>query len=82
MARKSALHENVEPIGLSREAAAEYIGVGVTLFAQMVDDGRMPKPKEINNRLVWNREALRRAFEALPDRDTEAGMLRFAPVSA
>jgi hypothetical protein len=32
---------------LSRAQAAEYIGVDVTKFDEMVDDGRMPKPKRI-----------------------------------
>jgi hypothetical protein len=36
----------------------------------MVKDGRMPGPKLINSRTVWDRFALDRAFEALPDRDS------------
>jgi len=40
-------------LGLSRAEAAEYIGVGVSLFDQMVADGRMPQPKLINTRKVW-----------------------------
>jgi hypothetical protein len=35
----------------------------------MVRDGRMPGPKLINTRTIWDRLALDRAFEALPDRD-------------
>jgi hypothetical protein len=54
-------------IGLSRAQAAEYIGVGVTLFDQMVEDGRMPKPKLINSRKVWQRQRLDEAFGELPE---------------
>jgi predicted DNA-binding transcriptional regulator AlpA len=54
-------------IGLSRAEAAEYVGVGVTLFDQMVGDGRMPKPKLINSRKVWHRQQLDAAFAALPE---------------
>jgi hypothetical protein len=33
-----------------RGQAAEYIGVGVPKFEEMLDDGRMPKSKRINRR--------------------------------
>jgi predicted DNA-binding transcriptional regulator AlpA len=56
------------PIGLSRENSADYVGVGTTLFDQMVGDGRMPPPREINNRTVWDQEELYAAFKALPHR--------------
>ena len=54
-------------IGLSRVEAADYVGVGVTLFDQMVLDGRMPPPKQINNRKVWHRVQLDVAFANLPE---------------
>jgi predicted DNA-binding transcriptional regulator AlpA len=53
--------------GLSREAAARYIGVGATLFDAMVADGRMPQPKLINSRRVWDKRDLDAAFDALPN---------------
>jgi predicted DNA-binding transcriptional regulator AlpA len=56
-----------ERLGLSRAEAAEYVGVGVTLFDAMVCDGRMPKPKKANSRLIWSRLSLERAFAALPE---------------
>lgn len=40
--------------GLSRVEAAEYIGVGASKFDAMVTDGRMPKPKKIDGRRVWD----------------------------
>jgi hypothetical protein len=46
-----------------------YIGVSPSLFDQMVADGRMPGPKVVNSRTIWDRWALDRAFETLPDRD-------------
>jgi hypothetical protein len=54
-------------LGLSRAEAAEYIGVGVSLFDQMVADGRMPPAKLINSRKVWMRSKIERAFAELPD---------------
>ena len=55
------------PRGLSRDAAARYIGVGTSLFDKMVADGRMPRPKIINTRKVWDRLAIDLAFSSLPD---------------
>ena len=55
------------PRGLSRAEAARYIGVSPSLFDGLVRDGRMPAPKRINTRTVWDRLALDLAFEALPD---------------
>jgi predicted DNA-binding transcriptional regulator AlpA len=52
---------------LRRAAAAEYIGVGVTLFDAMVQDGRMPKPIRINARAVWDRLQLDEAVTLLRD---------------
>jgi predicted DNA-binding transcriptional regulator AlpA len=57
----------IVPRGLSRAEAAHYIGVSPSLFDQMVRDGRMPAPKSINARKVWDRKRLDEAFEALPD---------------
>jgi predicted DNA-binding transcriptional regulator AlpA len=56
----------VEPRGLSRTEAAFYVGVSPTLFDQMVKDGRMPSPKRINTRTVWDKRQLDEAFAALP----------------
>lgn len=55
------------PRGLSRSLAAFYIGVGTTLFDQLVADGRMPKPKRVGGRVVWDRRAVDEFFDQLPD---------------
>ncbi|MEQ1951005.1 hypothetical protein [Mesorhizobium sp. CN2-181] len=55
------------PRGLSREEAARYIGVGSTKFDELVKDGRMPKPKRLDGRTIWDRVALDMAFTDLPD---------------
>ena len=50
------------PRGLSREEAARYIGVGTSKFDQLVHDGRMPRGKRIDGRIVWDRIQLDIAF--------------------
>jgi len=53
--------------GLHRTEAAVYIGVSPSKFDELVDDGRMPKPKQVDGRNVWDIRALDMAFDALPD---------------
>lgn len=53
--------------GLNRKEAASYIGVGVSLFDRMVKDGRMPKPKPVDRRLIWDKVQLDAYFDALPN---------------
>lgn len=66
MARAVAiLPPNLAPRGLSREAAALYIGVGTTLFDRLVRAKKMPAPTHIGGRRVWDRVKLDQAFEAL-----------------
>ena len=58
---------SIEPRGLCRAKAAAYVGVSPSLFDTMVGDGRMPKPKRVNARTIWDRRQLDEAFEGLPD---------------
>jgi predicted DNA-binding transcriptional regulator AlpA len=53
--------------GLSRVEAAMYLGVSASKFDGLVRDGRMPKPKRIDNRKVWDLHQLDVAFDELPD---------------
>ncbi len=62
----SVLPPHLSPRGLAREQAAEYVGVGVTKFDEMVVSGAMPQPKRIDGRKVWDIRALDRAFDRLP----------------
>ena len=56
--------------GLSRAEAAEYVGVGRTKFDALVSDGRMPLPKRIDGRRVWDRHQVDRAFDLLDGAST------------
>jgi predicted DNA-binding transcriptional regulator AlpA len=69
-ARFAALPPSLPPRGLSRVESAAYVGVSPSLFDEMVKDGRMPNPKRINSRSVWDRKRLDDAFESLPDNDS------------
>jgi len=64
-----SLPPSLPPRGLNREQAAAYIGVGLSKFDAMVEDGRMPKPKRVDRRKVWDIRALDLAFDDLPGDD-------------
>jgi predicted DNA-binding transcriptional regulator AlpA len=57
--------------GLNREQAALYVGISASKFDELVKDGRMPRPKRIDSRRIWDVRALDAAFDGLQD-DTEA----------
>jgi predicted DNA-binding transcriptional regulator AlpA len=65
------LPPSLPPRGLSRSEAAAYLGISASLFDELVKDGRMPPPKRINSRTVWDRKRLDEAFEALPGGDSD-----------
>jgi predicted DNA-binding transcriptional regulator AlpA len=61
----------VPPRGLSRAESARYVGVSPAMFDALVKDGRMPPPKRINARTVWDIRRLDDAFEALSNDEDE-----------
>ena len=71
--RIDILPPSLPPRGLSRVEAAAYIGVSASLFDEMVKDGRMPRPKRINARTIWDRKRLDVAFDAIPDGEFPPG---------
>lgn len=56
----------VNPRGLQREVAARYIGISPTKFDQLVGEGRMPQPRRLDGRKLWDRLELDEAFSDLP----------------
>jgi predicted DNA-binding transcriptional regulator AlpA len=43
-----------------------YLGISPTKFDSLVDDGRMPRPRMIDSRKVWDVQELDAAFDDLP----------------
>jgi len=56
--------------GLSRVDAAAYVGCGPTKFDEMVADGRMPPPRRIDGRKIWDVVELDASFNDLPRDNT------------
>jgi excisionase family DNA binding protein len=55
--------------GLSRAEAAMYLGISPSKFDELVKDGRMPRPRVIDCRKVWDVFELDMAFDELPRED-------------
>ncbi|WP_434064201.1 helix-turn-helix transcriptional regulator [Pararhizobium gei] len=72
-------HIAYPPRGLNRDDAVRYIGLGAATFDSMVNDGRMPRPKKIDDRLIWDRDALDAAFTALVS-DSNPPVARRMPI--
>jgi predicted DNA-binding transcriptional regulator AlpA len=56
--------------GLSRVEASTYLGVSPSKFDELVKDGRMPRPRLIDSRKVWDVYELDMAFDELPRQDS------------
>ena len=59
--------------GLSREEAAFIVGVGTSLFDQMVVAGKLPASKKLGGRVLWDRIQIDRALDKLFDSGGPAG---------
>lgn len=68
-AQRHILPPSLPPRGLCRIEAAQYVGVSVGKWDDMVREGLMPSAKRIGGRKVWDRLAVDLAFAALPDDD-------------
>lgn len=52
--------------GLGEAEAALYVGLGVTKFGALVKDRRMPPPRIIDGRRIWDVDDLDAAFKEFP----------------
>ena len=72
MARYDALPPGVLPFAVSREAAAALLSISTSKFDMLVSDDRMPKPRVLDGRVLWDVEEVRAAWRALPRRGAAA----------
>lgn len=54
------------PFGLSRDQAAQHVGLNSNQFQNLVNQGWMPRPKLCGTRKVWCRDEVEQAFRRLP----------------
>lgn len=58
MYKKTRVLIEMQPRGLDRKQASAYVNLSTTKFDQLVAEGRLPPPKLIDSRKVWDRLAL------------------------
>lgn len=54
------------PRFMGRSEAARYMGVGVTLFDELMAEGVFPSPCHAKSKQIWDRVDLDRAAAAMP----------------
>lgn len=64
--RQAALPPSLPPRLVGREAAAAYVGLSASKFDMLVQDGRMPRPRRIDSRRLWDVRQLDAAADDLP----------------
>jgi len=52
--------------GLDENEAAVYLSLSPSFFRKLVAAGRMPRPRVIGGRRIWDVEELDLAFKAMP----------------
>jgi hypothetical protein len=57
--------------GLGELEAAAAIGISVSKFHLLVSQKRMPSPRRLDGRKIWDVDELREAFKALPHQDED-----------
>ena len=55
--------------GLGELEAAAAIGISASKFRLLVSQKRMPSPRRLDGRKIWDVDELRQAFKALPHQD-------------
>ena len=67
MARKAAVSVRL-PVrrGLSETEAAVYLSLSPSFFRQLVAQGKMPRPRVVGRRRIWDAEELDLAFREVP----------------
>lgn len=72
MASFDHLPPGIIPFAVAREAAAALVGVSAVFFDRLVKDGRMPQPRPVDGRVLWDSDEVRAAWRALPKRGQAA----------
>lgn len=67
--RNEILPASLPPFGVSRVKAAALIDISESHFDKLVMLGKMPQPRLVQGRLIWDVMEVAEAFRALPHRE-------------
>jgi predicted DNA-binding transcriptional regulator AlpA len=68
MPRFDNLPPGIVPYAVSRETAAELLGISAGTFDKLVKAGKLPEPREVESRILWDSAEIRAAWRAMPRR--------------
>jgi predicted DNA-binding transcriptional regulator AlpA len=71
MSRKLQDELAYPPRAMKAERAAAYLDMSRSKFLELVEQGRLPKPKVIDGIRVWDRLAIETAFNNFPDHNDD-----------
>jgi hypothetical protein len=66
------LPPGIVPYAVGKQAAAALISISAGFFDKLVGDGRMPEPRELDGRVLWDSEEVKAAWRAIPKRGQAA----------
>ena len=72
MPRFDHLPFGVVPFAVSRETAAELLGVSPNHFDKLVKGGKLPEARALDGRILWDSSELRAAWRAMPRRGQQS----------
>jgi predicted DNA-binding transcriptional regulator AlpA len=64
------------PRAMKAERGAAYLDMSRSKFLELVEQGRLPRPKIIDGIRVWDRLAIDSAFSDFPDRTDDGSVER------
>lgn len=70
--RAEVLPLSLPPFGVNREQAAALVGISTSLFDWAVVNRKMPQPRLLRGRNIWDVEELFSSFRELPHRASKA----------
>lgn len=73
--RNDILPVNLPSFGVGREKAAALFDIGVSLFDRLVENGKMPQPRLLSGRLIWDVSELAEAFKRFEHRRPDLALL-------
>lgn len=74
-ARNEVLPASLPPFGVGRIKAAALFDISESLFDKLVAIGKMPQPRRIEGRMIWDVSELAEAFRSLPHREGDLDVL-------
>ena len=68
MSRFDNLPPGIIPFAVSRDTGAALLGISGGTFDKLVRAGKLPEPREVESRILWDAKEIEAAWRAMPKR--------------